>query len=144
MPSRLCYLRKGTVYVPFMAKTVAGFSQGIEPVARPLVSETSELLRVLREELAREMPIIPTPDRDAKRTNIPEYARVRSWRAFEREAVLWTVTHHAIWKIKRNKRIGTPHDADFLIEFPPGTSSDEVAERLVQVVQDKARELGQL
>jgi len=31
-----------------------------------------------------------------------------------------------------------------VIEFPPGTTSDEVADRMIQVVQDKARELGQL
>jgi len=37
-----------------------------------------------------------------------------------------------------------PHDAGAVIEFPPGTTSDEVADRMIQVVQDKARELGQL
>ena len=144
--SYICYLRKGIVYLPNMKKAESGFYIGVEPVSIVSVTETNELRQAIGETLARSIPIVPTPPRDAKLNNILEVTKLRSWSAFERDTVRWLIhEHQGNWKIaiQRSRKEGGGDDQSQLIVFPPGTSVDEVSDRLFQVIQEKARALGE-
>jgi hypothetical protein len=49
------------VYVPTVVETEAGFYQTIEPVVVVKVSDSQELMNVLKAMLLKGNPIIPTP-----------------------------------------------------------------------------------
>ncbi|HEV2675575.1 MAG TPA: hypothetical protein VGV37_13610 [Aliidongia sp.] len=145
--SYICYLRKGIVYLPNMKKTEAGFHIGVEPVLMINVNKMEELSRAIHETLSKSIPIVPTPPRDAKLNNILEVTKLRSWSAFEKDAVRWVISEHqSTWKIaiQRSRKDGGGDDKENLIVFPPGTTVDEVSERLFQVVLEKARERGEV
>jgi hypothetical protein len=138
-----CYLRKGVVYVPTVAKTFAGFYLGMDPVAVVPVSHTADLRRALQETIARGNPRVSTPSRG----NFPppvtlKYAGVKSWAAFERSALNWTIVkkggaYHI--KIGRRRREGGwEDDPDQIITLPPGSGVDEVCDRMVAILQAHA------
>ena len=111
------------------------------------VAATTEFHQAIREALARNIPIVPTPPRDAKLNNILGVTKLRSWSAFERDATCWLIRQYqGIWKIaiQRSPKDGGGDDKSQLILFPPGTGIEEVADRLLEAVQEKARALGQL
>lgn len=144
--SYVCYLRKGIVFLPVMKKTEAGFYICVDPVSMINVTSTTELRRAIGIALARPIPIVSTPPRDAKLNNILEVTGLRSLSAFDRSAVCWAIKEHqGIWKIaiQRSHKEGGGDDKSQLITFPPGTSVDEVSDRLFQVIQEKARALGE-
>jgi hypothetical protein len=145
--AQVCNLRKGVIYLPLMRRTEAGFYVGVDPVAVVNVTATEELRAALRTALAHKPLTIPTPPRDAKLSSTLAIAKVRSWPAFEREATCWLIReHNSIWKIaiQRSRKDGGGDDKDKLIVFPPGADSDEVADRALSVIQEKARERGEL
>ena len=140
------YLRKGVVYLPVMKKTEAGFYIGVDPLSMINVTSTTELRQAIGIALARPIPIVPTPPRNAKLNNVLQVTGLRSWSAFDRSAECWAIKElQGIWKIaiQRSRKEGGGDDQSQLITFPPGTSVEEVADRLFQVIQEKARAQGE-
>jgi hypothetical protein len=142
-----CQLHKGIVYLPTAQQAEVGYYISVDPVAMIKVGATAELRQSIGEMLVKDIPIVPTPPRDAKLNNILEAAKLRSWQAFDREAEKWRIIQHqGIWKIaiQRSRKDGGGDDKSQLILFPEGTGVEEVADRLLESIQGKARALGQL
>jgi hypothetical protein len=62
-----CFLKKGVVYVPTVAKLQTGAYTDIEPVAVVPVSNTESLRRAFLDAIARKNAIVPNPPKDAAR-----------------------------------------------------------------------------
>jgi hypothetical protein len=138
-----CYLRKGVVYVPTVAKTVAGFYLGVDPVAVVPVSHTADLRRALQETIARGNPRVLTPTR----RNFPppvtlKYAGVKTLAAFERGTLTWDMEKNGkVYQIKIGRKHpegGWEEDPDQIITLPPGSGVDEVCDRMVAILQAHA------
>ena len=139
-----CWLRKGHFYMPVLAKTVAGFYQGIDPVAVIPVSQTAELRRAIAETIAQGNPVIPTPSpKEIPLPSVLKYAGVKTWKAFERDALSWKITeNNGIYQIvgQRDGRYGgTVDDPDQTITFPSGTPIDDVIDRMIAILQQAAQ-----
>jgi len=81
------YLRKGTAFIPTMAKTEAGYSMGIEPVDVQKVESPEALQALLIAAIKRGNPVVPTPTRDNfPRPLMERYCGLKSLSAFERTA----------------------------------------------------------
>ena len=55
------YLRRGTAFVPTMARTEAGYWMGVEPVDVQKVETVEALQEVLLAAILRGNPVVPTP-----------------------------------------------------------------------------------
>lgn len=137
------YLRKGIVYLPTFAKVDAGGYMEIDPMATVPVSHTSELRNALHEAIARGNPIIPSPTRASyPEPAILKHAGVKSFAAFARGALPWMIqdkdgTHQIIGqRIARTG--GWEDDPDQIVTLPPGSSVDDVIERMIEVLQAAA------
>ncbi len=134
------YLRKNIVYLPTMARTEAGIYSGIDPVTVVPVTDAGAFTVAIRETMARGNPIIPTPKRDSwPEPVVLKYAKVKSWTAFEKDASIWTVEEKAgIYHISPGRRHpdgGWEDDPVRIETFPKGATIDDVARRVVALVQ---------
>jgi hypothetical protein len=141
-----CTLKDGTVYVPTVAKTEAGFYMTREPVAVVTAANTGGLRRALHDVIARGNVVIPTPKRDAYPAPVlPKYAGEKTWSAFMRGASEWKIAEkNGSYQIipYRKDPSGSQswvEDYDHKIEFLPGTMVDVVVERMIAILQNAAR-----
>jgi hypothetical protein len=142
-----CYLRDGVVYVPTMARRKSEpVYTDIEPVSVVSLDNPEDVRRALLESIARKNIIIPNPDPSALRAPplILKYAGVRSWSAFFRNASTWNITEDdGVYKIlyyrKHPKGYWQP-DLAREIQFPMGTTIDDVVDRMIGILQEAARE----
>jgi hypothetical protein len=137
------YLRKGILYLPTMGKMGEGFYRGVEPVAVVSVSNTSEVRQALQTTIARGNPTVPM----LRRSEIPppvllKYAGVKRWSEFERGMKFWTIDEKngrfEIAGQRKHPDGGWRDDPQQTITFPAGTSTDEVIDRMVGVLQNAA------
>lgn len=135
------YLRKGILYLPTMGKMAEGFLRGVEPVAVAPLSNTSEVRQALQTTIARGNPTVPM----LRRSEIPppvllKYAGVKRWSEFERGMNFWTIDEKGgcfeIVGQRKHRDGGWRDDPEQTITFPPGTSTDEVIDRMVAILQD--------
>ena len=78
------YLRKGTAFVPTMAKTEAGYWMGIEPVDVRNVESPEALQSMLLAAINRGNPVVRTPTRDNfPRPIMERYCGLKSLSAFD-------------------------------------------------------------
>jgi hypothetical protein len=139
-------LRKGIVYVPTMGKMDKGFYRGVEPVAVIPASNADALYQALTATIARGNPHVPMlRRREWPSPVVLKYAGVKSWPAFERGMRLWSITEREgkfqIAEQKKQSDRMWRDDTRQLVEFPPGTSADEVVHRMVAILQDAARKV---
>ena len=88
-----CYLRGKVVYLPTLGKIETGFYRYIEPVETAPVSDSSGLKRALLETIHRGNPSIPNvPRSEHQEPVLPKYAGLKSWSAFARGAIPWSVS----------------------------------------------------
>lgn len=123
------YLRKGTVYVPTMAKTRSGYWLATEPVDVVRVEDAEALKAVLLKVIARGNPVVPTPSRKHYPPDVMRrYCGMRSFSAFEQTAQLWQIsqsmdsyvilpmrrseTYRGAWEGNREQETIVPLDAD--------------------------------
>ncbi len=137
------YLRNGVVYVPTMGKMDKGFYRGVEPVAVVSVSNSEALHQALAATIARGNPDVPKlRRREWPPPVLLKYAGVKSWSAFERGMLLWSVTEKdGTFQIagQRKQPDGMWRgDPEQTITFPPGSTADDVIERIIAIVQDAA------
>ena len=134
------YLHKAMAYVPTIAQTQAGFYMDIEPVAVIPVTNVGALENAIRVAMGKGNPIVPTPARAAfPKPVVLRYAKVKSWSAFERDALSWTILEKAgRYQIepgrKRPDGKGWEPDPDRVETLPPGTTPDEVARRVAAIL----------
>ena len=138
------YLRNGTVYLPTMGKMAEGFYRGVEPVAVVSVSDINDVRQALQATTARGNPIVPMLRRSEwKPPVLLKYARVRSWSAFERGMLFWTIksndTSFQIAGQKKQPNGMWNDDPEQTLIFPTGATVDDVIERMITILQDAER-----
>jgi hypothetical protein len=141
-----CYLRDGVVYVPTMARRRSEpIYTNIEPVSVVPLNNTQAVRRALLETIARKNAVIP--DRGPKDLRapplLPKYAGVRSLSAFYRNASTWSIIEDdRVYKIlpyrKHPKGYWQP-DLAQEIQFPVGTTTDDVVDRMIAILQETVR-----
>jgi hypothetical protein len=142
-----CNLRDGVVYVPTMGRRKSEpIYTTIEPVSVVSLSSPEDVRRALLETIARRNVVIPDPDPNALRAPslILKYAGVRSWSAFYRNASTWSIIEDdGVYKIlnyrKHPKGYWQP-DLAHEIQFPGGTTVDDVVDRMIAILQEAARQ----
>jgi len=141
-------LVNGVIYMPTIKKTEAGYFLGVDPVTVVEVGDTEQLAAAVAQALARPVPVVPTPPRDAiPQSSTVKLAKLRSWATFDRIKTCWIVSERrGPWQIalQRNKRDGKGRDKSSIVVFPDGTSLGEIGRGVCDIIQKKAREIGQL
>jgi len=134
------YLRRGTVYVPTMAQTEAGFWLGIEPVVVEKVADADALKGVLLRAITQGNPIVPTPTREHFPPDVMRrYCGMKSFSAFERTAQLWSISHKAdsyvICPWRRSARYRGAWEEDHKREtiVPAAMGLEEIARRAASI-----------
>jgi hypothetical protein len=138
------YLRKGMVIVPTTGRVEnRGPYRDIEPVAVVPASDAEAIRSALRAAIARgNPPTLRYPRGAYPQPVVVKHAGVKSWGAFAREA-------SPPWNIKetdgnyqiighRKHPTGWIEDPEQTIKFPHGSSSDQVIERMIAILQDAA------
>jgi|SRR5215469_6032760 len=138
-----CYLRRGSVFLPTVAKIDRGYYLDIEPVAVVALSNTDGLRGALRETIARGNPPVPSLSREQKRDPLlPKYAGVKTWATFARNASLWSIDEKdgnlQIIGYREAETGGWERDQANLESFPANTKIDEVIDRLIVILQAAA------
>jgi hypothetical protein len=97
------------------------------------------------ETIARENVVIPDPDPKALRAPplILKYAGVKSWSAFFRNASMWGIAEDdGVYKIINYRKHPKGHyqqDPAQEIQFPAGSTINEVLDRMIGILHDAAR-----
>jgi hypothetical protein len=87
------YLRRGTAFIPTMARTTAGYWLGVEPVVVQSVGTAEHLQTILAAAILRGSPVVPTPTRaDFPPDVMRKYCGMKSFSAFERTSALWSIS----------------------------------------------------
>jgi len=138
------YLRKGKVFIPTFGLVHKGLYRDIEPVAVVDVSDADGVRQAFHETIARGNPPTPYYPRDAyPQPVVVKYAGEKSWSAFARGASPWNIKmKDGIYQIVGHQKgpNGWAEDRDQTIEFPPGTTLDQVIDRMIAILQKAARE----
>src|SRR5579864_3001364 len=140
----ICYLRRGIVYVPTLAKVEAGGYMAIDPISVVPISKTADLLNAFRDAMRRGNPVVPTPTRENHpKPAVLKYAGVNTWTAFARRARGWHIEERGgTYRIigQRNSRTGGwENDSDQTVNMPAGSSTDEVIDRMIAILQAAAQ-----
>jgi hypothetical protein len=139
-----CYLRQGVVYVPTVGKRGAVYTM-IEPVAVVPATDTEGVRRAFLDAIARKNVAVLPHVKGTKwpRPVLLKYAGVRSWSAFARGTSLWHIEgNEGAYKIIGNRLHPKGYwveDRDQKIEFPPGSTTDDVIDRMIAILQEAAR-----
>jgi hypothetical protein len=136
------YLRSGTVYIPTMGKMDEGFYRAVEPVAVVSASDIDGTRTALQAAIVRGNPAVPILRRsEIPPPLLPKYAGVKSWSAFERGMMFWTIKEKngAFQIAGQSKRAdrGWRTDLDRTIDFPLNTTTDDVVDRMIAIVQEE-------
>jgi hypothetical protein len=138
------YLRKGKVFIPTFGLVHKGLYRDIEPVAVVDVSDTDALREAFHETIARGNPPTPYYPRDAfPQPVVVKYAGVKSWSAFARGASPWNIKDKSgIYQIVGHLKgpDGWVEDPEQTIDFPRGTTLDQVVDRMIAILQEAARQ----
>jgi hypothetical protein len=134
------YLRNGTAFVPTVAQTDAGFFLNVDPVGVVSATDTEALQHAVKQAIGRGNPKVPTPTRaDFPKPVVLKYAKIKSWSAFEKGCLYWTIVEKdGVYDVKQGrKRLdrGWEDDPNRIEVLPPGISIDEVAQRVASSVQ---------
>ncbi|MBP1152672.1 hypothetical protein [Methylocaldum sp. RMAD-M] len=137
------YLRKGIVFVPTVAKTEAGFFLDIDPVAVLESSDRQQVSEAIKAAILKGNPTVPTPTRAAfPKPVVLNYANVKSWATFERNAYCWKVTGKdsafQLCPQRKNPSGGWEDDPTNAETFNGRTAIDELANAVADKVQSAA------
>jgi hypothetical protein len=135
------YLRSGTVYLPTVARTEAGYYIDSEPVEAVSINDAEALRRAIKNSISKGNPVVPTPTRAASvEPVVLKYARVESWPAFEKGTLLWRIVEKSgNYHIKQGrKRLdkGWEDDPAKTEALPSGSTLDDVAKRTISIIQE--------
>jgi hypothetical protein len=86
------YVRKGTAFVPDVARTEAGFFLDVEPVRVAKLSDLQSLATAIEQAMATGNLRVPTPTRAAfPKPVILKPAGVKNWNAFVERGACFTI-----------------------------------------------------
>jgi hypothetical protein len=140
-----CYLKKGVVYLPTVVNQGTAVYMDIEPVRTVRVADTEGLRRALGDTMSKPNAFVPPSIEDARKPPVMlKYTGDRSWSALQRSGLCWDIQNkdgqykiagHRIHEGRYWKR-----DPKQTIQFPPGTTADDVVDRVIGILQDAARQ----
>jgi hypothetical protein len=134
------YLRNGMAFIPTVAQTDAGFFLDVDPVGVVSATDTEALQHAIKQALGRGNPKVPAPTRAVfPKPVLLKYAKVKSWPAFEKGCLNWTIVEKdGVYHVKQGRRRpdrGWEDDPKRIEALPPGAGIDEVAQRVTSSVQ---------
>jgi hypothetical protein len=133
------YLRTGKVFIPTFGRVPGGPYRDIEPVAVVDVSDAEGLRRAFHETIARGNPAVGPYPRPHPLPVVAKHAGVKSWGAFARGALPWSIEQeNGIFQIIGRRRTpdGWVEDPEQTVDFPPGTKLDQVLDRMIAILQE--------
>ncbi len=138
------YLRKGIVFVPTSGNVHKGLHRDIEPVAVVAISNTDALREALHATVSRGNPPTPYYPRGSyPQPVVLKYAGVKTWAAFARGTSTWSIKeHNGSYQIVGYRKHPNGHweeDPEQKTNLPPGTTGDDLVERMIAILQDAAR-----
>jgi hypothetical protein len=141
------YLRQHVVFVPTTGVLDEGpIYREMEPVDVVPLSDTDGVRRALQSAIARGNP--PAPRYSPGNFPPPvvlKHAGVKSWSAFERGTLPWTIeqtdgTYQIIGYRRHPKRGYWESDPQQKITLPPGSTAGDVMDRIIAILQEAARD----
>jgi len=140
------YLKGNVVFVPTTGAIDNGVYREIEPVAVVPLSNTESVRRALQATIARGNPPAQYSAGNFPPPVLLKYAGVKTWSAFARGTRTWSVEHteglYQIVGYRKNAKSYWERDPDRKTEFPPGTESDTVIERMIAIMEEAATTAG--
>jgi hypothetical protein len=138
-----CYLRKGVVYIPTLGMADKGLYRDVEPVAVTPLSNSGALRQAFAQAFTRGNPQVSIPKQpDTSPSVLLRYAGVKTWRAFARDASIWSIDErggtYKILGYRKDPPNGWTHDRSLDETFPAGTTADEVIGRMIAILQEAA------
>jgi hypothetical protein len=138
------YLRKETLFAPTTGLVEGGILRDIEPVEVAPISDTEAVRQALRATIARGNPAIPHfPPGKFPRPVVLKHAGVKTWSAFARDARSWSIGgkdgNYQIGGYRKHAKGYWVEDPEQTIEFPAGTTVEDVIDRMIAILQDAAR-----
>jgi hypothetical protein len=121
------YRYQDKLVIPTVVQAEEGFYMDVDPVTICDIANESEVRNKLHEVLTRTNDVVPTPDpTDEPGSAVLEKLKLRKWRKFEAEAVMFTIylndngteyysTGGAVggeWKMSGGKHISLPVETD--------------------------------
>jgi hypothetical protein len=145
-------LHKGTIYIPTSYRVIRdGYHFQHSPIEVAPVGQIQHLKRAIQIGAARGNPPISGEEvrrlRAAKKGTVLGAAGARSWKKFDREitGLLSMAEEDGLYKIRVKKPMeshGWHEDKEKARNFPAGTDVEEVIDRLVDLIQERARAVG--
>lgn len=137
------YLRNGIVYLPTLGKMAEGFYRGVEPVAVVRLTDIAQARQALQTTIERGNPSVPMlPRGEIPPPVLLKYAGVRKWSDFERGMKFWTIEEKdggfLIAGQEKQADGGWHDDPKQTITIAPGTSSDEVIDKIIGILLSAA------
>lgn len=134
------YLRNGTVYMPTVARTEAGYYLDIDPVEVVPAADSENLQSTIGKALSKGNPVAPTPTRATfPKPVVSKYAKVKSWSAFEKGTLVWSIVENSgNYQIEPHRKApdkGWEDDPTRIEHLPPGTTLEEVAQRVAAMIR---------
>jgi hypothetical protein len=137
------YLRKGKVFIPTCGRVPRGPYRDIEPVAVVDVSDADGLRRAFRETIARGILSVGPYPRPNPPPVVLKHAGVKGWGTFARDALPWSIEkERGIFHIVGRQKTpnGWVEDPEQTVDFPLGTTLDQVLDRMIAILQEAARQ----
>src|ERR1700742_3405411 len=141
-----CFLRKGVVYVPTVVRLETGAYMDVEPIGVAAVADTDAIRRPFLAAIDKGVAVNPKPTNDIRTAPaaVLKYAGAKSWSAFMRGAATWSIqdgsdTRFKIVGYKTHPKGYWTEDRNQDIEFPIGSTADDVIDRMIAILQDAAR-----
>jgi hypothetical protein len=126
-------------YLPTCAITEAGFRLNVEPYEVCEISSAQDFGDALERMIKRGNPTVPTPRReDYGRPEVLDYAKVKSWKEFERKASYWHLSKADKWileKWPRMKEGGWGGETSPLLEMSQSTNLKDLSGAVAKSVQ---------
>ena len=137
------YLRGNNVFIPTMAKIPGAGHRGIDPVSVVPVSDIEALQRALKEAFDRGNPMLKTAVyADTPESSLLKLAGVKSFSTFARGTSTWSLGEkNGVFKIsfwKKGPIRGWVPDPENSIELPPGSTENDVIDRMIAILQKAA------
>jgi hypothetical protein len=138
------YLKNAVVYLPTVVQLKTGAYVDVDPVAVMPVANTDGLRRGFLDTIARENAIVPPPSKDKWPPPVLlKYAGVKTWPAFVRDASVWSIEEtdgsYQIVGYRTHSKGYWEQDPERKIEFPAGSTIDDVIDRMIAILQNAAR-----
>jgi hypothetical protein len=138
------YLRNGVVYVPTVAVREGGpVYTDIEPVGVVRVTDTAGLRHALLDAISRGNATVPVPKGKWPAPVLLKYAGVKTWSMFARNASTWSIEegdgNYRIFGYRKHPKAYWERDAEQSVKMPPGSTVDDVVDRMIAILQEAAQ-----